>query len=72
MFNPAHVTTLLPARSRAQALESWREGGIVRTRRRGVVDSESASRAWALASRVAALDGDAEAAAAPSPSAVAA
>jgi hypothetical protein len=76
MFSPAHVTTLFPARSRARALESWREAAmLVGTRWRAFVEAESASRAGAFASYLAALDVEEAAAAdlaALSPSVVAA
>jgi hypothetical protein len=64
MFNTSHVTPLLAARSRARALERWREAAtVVGIRWRVFLEAEPEGRPWAFASYVAALDAEEAAAA---------
>ena len=76
MFNTSQIRPLFAGRSRAQALQTWRQAaGLVAIRWRAFVEADSASRSQAFASYVAALDAEEVAAsdvAALSPSAVAA
>jgi hypothetical protein len=63
MFKTSHITPLFAARSRVQALETWREAAsLVRFRWRVFLNADGASRRWAFASYVAALDADESAA----------
>jgi len=75
MFNTS-VTPLFPARGRARALDTWREAArLVGLRWRGFLEADPASRSWAFAAYMAALDAEEAAAsevAALSPSAIAA
>ena len=76
MFTTSQVTPLFDERNRDQALETWREAAnLVGIRWRVFLEADSASRSWAFASYVAALDAEAAAAselAALSPSVLAA
>ena len=64
MFNTSHITPLFADRGRGQALERWREAArLVGIRWRVFLEADHASRGWAFASYLAALD--AEDAAAP-------
>lgn len=64
MFSTDHVTQVLAARSRAQALEVWRDAAdLVSTRWQLFVEADADGRQWAFASYVAALDAEAAAAA---------
>jgi hypothetical protein len=56
--------SLLASRSRARALESWREAAsLVGVRWRAFLEADPASRPWAFASYTAALDAEEAAAA---------
>ena len=58
MFNTS-VTPLFPARGRARALDTWREAArLVGIRWRGFLEADPASRSWAFAAYVAALDAE--------------
>jgi hypothetical protein len=64
MFPTTHISQAFAARSRAQALETWREAeSLVAIRWRLFLDAESGSRATAFASYLAALDAEEAAAA---------
>ena len=64
MFSTDHITQVLAARGRAQALDAWREAeNHVSTRWQLFLEAESEGRQWAFASFVAALDGEEAAAA---------
>jgi hypothetical protein len=64
MFSTDHVTQVLAARDRAQALDVWRDAAnLVSTRWQLFVEAESEGRPWAFASYVAALDAEEAAAA---------
>jgi len=64
MFSTDHVTQVLAARGRAQALNVWREAAnLVATRWQLFLDAEPEGRQWAFASYVAALDAEEAAAA---------
>lgn len=64
MFPTTHSTRLFAGRSRARALETWREAArLVATRWQNVLDAERESRGFAFASYVAALDAEEAAAA---------
>jgi hypothetical protein len=72
MLSTDHVTQVLAARGRAQALNVWREAAnLVATRWQIFLEAEPEGRQWAFASYVAALDAEdaaaAEMAALPSP-----
>jgi hypothetical protein len=64
MFSTDHITQVRAARSRAQALDAWREAAnLVSTRWERFLAAESEGREWAFASYVAALDAEQAAAA---------
>ena len=64
MFSTDHMTRVLAARGRAQALDAWREAAdLVSMRWQLFLEAESEGRQWAFASYVAALDAEAAAAA---------
>jgi hypothetical protein len=64
MFPAPRSTPLFAARSRARALETWRDAAsLVTTRWRAFVEGEPESRAFAFASYLAALDAEEAAAA---------
>jgi len=64
MFPTVHSVPLFAERSRARALETWREAAsLVATRWRLFLEAESEGRAWAFASYIAALDAEEAAAA---------
>lgn len=64
MFSTDHVTQVLAARSRAEALDVWRDAAnLVSTRWQLFVEADSDGRQWAFASYVAALDAEEAAAA---------
>jgi hypothetical protein len=64
MFSADHITQVLAARGRAQALDAWREAAdLVSMRWQRFLEAESEGRRWAFASYVAALDAEAAAAA---------
>jgi hypothetical protein len=64
MFSSDHITQVLAARGRAQALDAWREAAnLVSTRWQLFLAAESEGRRWAFASYVAALDAEEAAAA---------
>jgi hypothetical protein len=64
MFSTDHVTQMLAARGRAQALDAWREAAdLVSTRWQLFLEAESEGRRWAFASFLAALDAEEAAAA---------
>jgi hypothetical protein len=64
MVSSDHITKLLAARGRAQALDAWREAAdLVSTRWQLFLEAESEGRRWAFASYVAALDAEEVAAA---------
>jgi hypothetical protein len=64
MFSADHVTHVLDARSRAQALDVWRDAAnLVSTRWQLFVEADPDGRQWAFASYVAALDAEEAAAA---------
>jgi hypothetical protein len=64
MFPADHITQVLAARGRVQALEAWREAAIlVSTRWQLFLEAESEGRRWAFASYIAALDAEEAAAA---------
>jgi hypothetical protein len=76
MFTTTHLNPLFASRSQARALESWREAAsVVRLSWQAFLEADAATRQWAFASYVAALDAEEAAAAemaALSPSALAA
>jgi hypothetical protein len=64
MFSTDHITQVLAARDRAQALDVWREAAkLVSTRWQRFLVAEPEGRHWAFASYVAALDAEEAAAA---------
>lgn len=64
MFSADHITQVLAARGRTQALDAWREAAnLVSTRWQLFLEAESEGRQWAFASYVAALDAEEAAAA---------
>jgi hypothetical protein len=64
MLNTRHITPVFASRSRARALETWREAAsLVGVRWRAFLEAESASRPSAFASYVAALNAEEAAAA---------
>jgi hypothetical protein len=64
VFSTDHITQVLAARGRAQALDAWREAAnLVSTRWQLFLGAESEGRRWAFASYVAALDAEQAAAA---------
>ncbi len=64
MFSTDHVTQVLAARGRAQALDAWREAAnLVATRWQLFLEAGPEGRQWAFASYVAALDAEEAAAA---------
>ena len=64
MFSTDHITQVLAARDRAEALDAWREAAnLVSTRWQLFLEAESEGRQWAFASYVAALDAEEAAAA---------
>src|SRR6202012_2626488 len=64
MFSTNHVTQVLAARNRAQALDVWRDAAnLVSTRWQLFVEADADGRQWAFASYVAALDAEEAAAA---------
>jgi hypothetical protein len=64
MFSTDHITQVLTARGRAQALDAWRAAAnLVSTRWQLFLEAESEGRRWAFASYVAALDAEEAAAA---------
>jgi len=64
MLPTDHIAQVLVARSRAQALEAWREAAtLVSTRWQLFLEAEPEGRRWAFASYVAALDAEEAAAA---------
>jgi hypothetical protein len=64
MFSTDHVTQVLAARDRAEALDVWRDAAnLVSTRWQLFVEADSDRRQWAFASYVAALDAEEAAAA---------
>ena len=64
MFSTDHVTQVLAARGRAQALDAWREAAdLVCTRWQLFLEAESDGRQWAFSSYIAALDAEGAAAA---------
>ena len=64
MFNPSRVPPLFAARSRARALDTWREAArVVGLRWQVFIEAEPANRSWAFASYTAALDAEEAAAA---------
>ncbi len=64
MFPTDHITQVLAARRRAQALDAWRDAAnLVSTRWRLFLEAEAEGRQWAFASYVAALDAEEAAAA---------
>ena len=65
MFNTSHITPLLAERGRGRALDSWREAAsLVGIRWRVFLEADRASRPWAFASYLAALDAEEAAASA--------
>lgn len=59
MFPTAHTTPLLAGRSRARALDTWREAAsLVATRWQSFLDAEPESRGFSFASYIAALDAE--------------
>jgi hypothetical protein len=59
MFPTTHTTALYGSRRRDQALETWREAAsLVATRWQTFLEAEPATREWAFASYLAALDGE--------------
>jgi hypothetical protein len=59
MFSTDHVTQVLAARGRAQALDVWREAATLAARRWQLfLEADSEGRRWAFASYVAALDAE--------------
>ena len=59
MFNNSHVTSRLAGRSRARALETWREAAdLVDLRWRAFVEADAATRTLAFASYTSALDAE--------------
>lgn len=64
MFSADHVTEVLAARGRAQALDVWRDAAtLAATRWQLFLDAEAEGRQWAFASYVAALNAEEVAAA---------
>jgi hypothetical protein len=64
MLSTDHITQVLAARGRAQALDAWREAAtLVSTRWQLFLEAESEGRQWAFASYLAALDAEEAAAA---------
>jgi hypothetical protein len=64
MFPTDHITQVLAAGRRAQALDAWRDAAnLVSTRWRLFLEAEAEGRQWAFASYVAALDAEEAAAA---------
>ena len=64
MFSTDHIPHVLAERSRAQALDTWREAAnLVSIRWQLFLEAESEGRQWAFASYVAALDAEEAAAA---------
>jgi hypothetical protein len=64
MFSTGHITQVLAARGRAQALDAWRDAAnLVLTRWQLFLEAEPEGRQWAFASYVAALDAEEAAAA---------
>jgi hypothetical protein len=64
MFPADHITQVLAARGRAQALDAWREAAdLVSTRWQLFLEAAPGGRQWAFASYVAALDAEEAAAA---------
>jgi hypothetical protein len=64
MFKTSPITTTFAARSRAQALETWREAeSLVRLRWRAFLEADGADRSRVFAAYVAALDAEEAAAA---------
>jgi hypothetical protein len=64
MLSTDHITRVFAGRSRAQALDTWREAAnLVSTRWQVFLEAESEGRPWAFASYVAALDAEEAAAA---------
>jgi hypothetical protein len=64
MLSTDHITRVFAGRSRAQALDAWREtANLVSTRWLLFLGAESESSPWAFASYVAALDAEEAAAA---------
>jgi hypothetical protein len=63
MFSTDHITQVLAARGRVQALDAWRDAAnLVATRWQLFLEAGSEGRQWAFASYVAALDAEAAAA----------
>jgi hypothetical protein len=64
MFSTDHITQVLTARGRAQALDAWREAAsLVATRWQLFLEADPEGRRWAFGSYVAALDAEEAAAA---------
>jgi len=64
VFSTDHITQVLAARDRAEALDAWREAAdLVSTRWQLFLAAESEGRQWAFASYVAALNAEEAAAA---------
>jgi hypothetical protein len=64
MFKTSHIPTMFADRSRAQALETWREAAsLVRLRWRAFLEADAVCRPQAFAAYVAALDTEEAAAA---------
>ena len=59
MFSTDHITQVLAARDRAEALDAWREAAdLVATRWQLFLETESDGRRFAFASYLAALDAE--------------
>jgi hypothetical protein len=59
MLNTSHITSSFAARSRVEALESWREAeSLVRIRWQAFLEAGSKGRSSAFAAYVAALDAE--------------
>jgi hypothetical protein len=64
VFSTDHITQVLAARDRAEALDAWRDAAnLVATRWQLFLEAKSDGRQWAFASYVAALDAEEAAAA---------
>src|SRR5690348_4169160 len=64
VFSTDHISRVLAARGRAEALDAWREAaGLVSTRWQLFLEAGPEGRRWAFASYVAALDAEEAAAA---------
>jgi hypothetical protein len=64
MLSTDHITQVLAARGRAQALDAWREAAnLVSTRWQLFLESQPEGRPWAFACYLAALDAEQAAAA---------